>query len=60
MKHIRILHLYSNALDLYGDYKNLTVLQRRIAETGNTSDITEINLDEVIDPTGYDLSLIHI
>ena len=54
MKHIRILHLYSNALDLYGDYKNLTVLQRRIAETGNTSDITEINLDEVIDPTGYD------
>ena len=23
MKHIRILHLYSNALDLYGDYKNL-------------------------------------
>lgn len=41
MKHIRILHLYSNALDLYGDYKNLTVLQRRIAETGNTSDITE-------------------
>ncbi len=52
MKHIRILHLYSNALDLYGDYKNLTVLQRRIAETGNTSDITEINLDEVIDPTG--------
>ena len=54
MKHIRILHLYSNALDLYGDYKNLTVLQRRIAETGNTSDITEVNLDEVIDPTGYD------
>lgn len=50
MKHIRILHLYSNALDLYGDYKNLTVLQRRIAETGNTSNITEINLDEVIDP----------
>lgn len=54
MKHIRILHLYSNALDLYGDYKNLTVLQRRIAETGNTSEITEVNLDEVINPTGYD------
>lgn len=31
-----------------------TVLQRRIAETGNHIDITEINLDEVIDPTGYD------
>ena len=43
MKHIRILHLYSNALDHYGDYKNLTELQRRIAETGNTSDITEKN-----------------
>ena len=41
MKHIRILHLYSNALDLYGDYKNLTVLQRRIAETGNTSERTD-------------------
>ena len=54
MKHIRILHLYSDLLDLYGDYKNLTVLQRRIAETGNTSEVTEVGLDEGIDPAGYD------
>lgn len=54
MKNIRILHLYSNALDLYGDYKNLTVLCQRIAETGNTAEVTEVNLGEVIDPTGYD------
>ena len=39
MKNIRILHLYSNALDLYGDYKNLTVLRQRIAETGNTAEV---------------------
>jgi len=54
MKNIRILHLYSNALDLYGDYKNLTVLCQRIAETGNTAEVTEVNLGEVIDPPGYD------
>ena len=54
MKNIRILHLYSNALDLYGDYKNLTVLCQRIAETGNTAEVNEVNLGEVIDPTGYD------
>ena len=42
MKNIRILHLYSNALDLYGDYKNLTVLCQRIAETGNTAEVTEV------------------
>lgn len=54
MKNIRILHLYSNALDLYGDYKNLTVLRQRIAETGNTAEVNEVNLGEVIDPTGYD------
>lgn len=55
MKHIRVLHLYGDALDLYGDYKNLTVLQQRIAETGNTSEITKVGLDEPIDPVGYDL-----
>lgn len=54
MKNIRILHLYSDALDLYGDYKNLTVLCQRIAETGNTSEITEVNLGEAIDPSGFD------
>ena len=36
MKHIRILHLYSNALDLYGDYKNLVGLYTSVIKETNT------------------------
>jgi len=55
MKTIKILHLYSQALDLYGDYKNLTVLCQRIRESGNEAEITCLPQDAPIDTAGYDM-----
>ena len=55
MKTIKILHIYSQALDLYGDYKNLTVLCQRIRESGNEAVITEVQLNDTIDTSGYDM-----
>lgn len=55
MKSIKILHLYSQALDLYGDYKNLTVLCQRIKEIGGDVTVDTVELGEPIDLTGYDM-----
>lgn len=55
MKNIKILHLYSKSLDLYGDYKNLTVLSQRIAEAGGSVEITTAELFEEISFDGFDM-----
>lgn len=55
MKEIKILHLYSEAMDLYGDYKNLTILTQRIAETGNTAVVDTAELEDEINPESYDM-----
>ena len=55
MKNIKILHLYSKALDLYGDYKNISVLCDRIRETGNEVTVTAVELFEDISFDGYDM-----
>ena len=55
MKQIKILHLYSQILDLYGDYKNLEVLCQRIRETGNEVSVSTAELEEDFDPAGFDM-----
>lgn len=55
MKNVKILHLYSDSLDLYGDAKNLTALVSRIKETGNTAEISYLENFEELDFSGYDL-----
>ena len=55
MRNIKILHLYSNTLDLYGDYKNLTVLCKRIRETGNEVTVETAELFEGINFSAYDM-----
>ncbi len=55
MKQVKILHLYSKALDLYGDYKNLTVLCQRIKETGNEVQVDTCELYETMSLDGYDM-----
>ena len=54
MKELKILHLYSDLLDLYGDYTNVTAVRRAAAQLGYESAVTEVQLGEPIDPTGYD------
>lgn len=55
MKNVKILHIYSQSLDLYGDYKNIAVLCQRIEEMGNTVSVDTAELGEEINPIGYDL-----
>ncbi len=55
MKKIKILHLFAGVLDLYGDYKNLTVLGQRLVELGHTCEIVCPEPFDAIDPSGYDM-----
>lgn len=49
MKELKILHLYSDLLDLYGDYTNVTAVRRAAAQLGYESAVTEVQLGEPID-----------
>ena len=42
-KIIRILHLYSNDMNIYGDRGNILVLKRRLQWYGYTPEIVEYN-----------------
>ena len=55
MARCRILHLCSQLLDLYGDYRNVDALCQRIEESGVTAEVDRPDLwdDFVLD--GYDL-----
>lgn len=55
MKQVKILHLYSEAMDLYGDYKNLAVLSTRIEECGCGVTVDTAELEDPIDTAGYDM-----
>lgn len=55
MKNIKILHLYSDALDLYGDYKNLDVLVSRIKEGGHNVSVDKPELYDDISFDQYDM-----
>ena len=55
MKKIKALRLYPDALDLYGDSKNLTVLGQRLHESGAELEIAYNNGDEDISLDGVDM-----
>ena len=55
MKELKILHLYSDLLDLYGDYTNVTAVRRAAAQLGYESAVTEVQLGHPIAHTGNDL-----
>ena len=55
MKTVKILHLYADAMDLYGDKKNLEVLCQRIRETGAQAETAPCGLGEEIKLEGVDL-----
>lgn len=51
---IRILHIYPELLNLYGEYANLSILTRYLREEGAEVEITSLSLGEAI-PAGYDM-----
>jgi lipid II isoglutaminyl synthase (glutamine-hydrolysing) len=56
---IRICHLYPRLLSVAGDRGNLLALTRRCAWRGIRSTVTEADVGETPDFTGFDLILMH-
>ena len=56
---LRICHVYPSLLSVAGDRGNLYSIQRRCAWRGIKTEVREIDVDEVIDFTQYDLLLSH-
>lgn len=55
MASYRILHIYSDILDLYGDYANITMVAQCLHRLGHDCSIDTLQLNDPIDTTGYDL-----
>ncbi len=51
---IRILHLYPELLNLYGEYANVAILTRYLREEGAEVEVSFVSLGEEI-PDGYDM-----
>lgn len=47
MKEIKILYLYPDLLELYGDYGNIQVLKYRLQSRGYTAVITRYSIGEM-------------
>ena len=52
---IKLLHLYPEAMSLYGEYANLTLLSRYLTWRGAEVEIRTVGCDEAPDFTGADL-----
>ncbi len=52
---MKILHLYHDMMNLYGDYANLLVLQRCLGELGQTVEIHTLSMGEKKEIDHYDL-----
>ena len=55
MAEFRILHIYSDLLDLYGDYANLTMVQSCLHQMGHSCTIDTAQLGEPISLSGANL-----
>ena len=55
MSNVKILHLYAESMDLYGDVKNLEVLCQRIRESGNEVEVSTCELWDELKLDGYDM-----
>ncbi len=54
-KDIKILHVYSDAMDLYGDYFNVTCVKQSLEKRGFKCSVDTTGIGDAIDPTGYDM-----
>ncbi|MBQ6217952.1 MAG: hypothetical protein IJK53_11300 [Erysipelotrichaceae bacterium] len=52
---MRILHLYPNLMNLYGEYGNLTVLKKHLEDQGVDVTIERKEIEESIDVSRYDM-----
>lgn len=54
MANIRILHLFDDAMSLYGEYANVLILERYLTEQGHSVQVDRLHLYEKRDISGYD------
>ncbi len=52
---MKILHLYHDMMNLYGEYANLLILERCLRELGHEVQIHTLSMGETKDISGYDL-----
>lgn len=52
---IKILHIYSDAMDLYGDYFNVTCIKQSLKAKGFECKVDELGIGDEINPEGYDM-----
>lgn len=55
---LRVLHLYPELLNLYGDSGNILVLRKRLEWRGIACDVREVHMGERMSATGADLVFI--
>lgn len=51
---LKLLHLYDDVMNLYGEYANISVLARYLADLGCTVSVDTLSLYEEKDISGYD------
>ena len=51
---IKILHLFHDLMNLYGDYGNVVMLQKRLAELGMDVSVDSISADTTFESLGVD------
>lgn len=51
---IKLLHIYDDLMNLYGEYANLSVLERYLTDLGHSVTVDKLSLYEDRDISGYD------
>lgn len=51
---LKLLHIYDDLMNLYGEYANISVLERYLTDLGHTVTVDRLSLYEDRDISGYD------
>ena len=51
---LKFLHLYDDAMNLYGEYANVSLLARYLTDLGHSVRVETLSLYEKKDISGYD------
>lgn len=51
---MKILHLFHDLMNLYGEYANTLALQRALSEKGKPAEIEQLSIDDELDFSEYD------
>ena len=51
---MKILHLFHDLMNLYGEYANTLALQKAVSEKGRAAEIEKLTVDDTLDFSEYD------